>query len=301
MLLADFLNAKTIAFEQRILTREQAYEDCINRICQQYRHSTPKCGSSFLEAILAREQESTMAYASGIAIPHIRVEGLSDTLIGMTYLQTPLDIAGIPVDWVVLIFTDKSSSKIYLNIVAALLKLSQDPAAKARMHALADGHAVITYLRQQGIEVGRDVTIADIMVSNPFCIGPDAPLSELNSQINEHKLAMLPVVDEQMRYLGEAHILDVLKVGVPDYLMMMDDLAFLKSYEPLETLFERQNEIKVRDIMQTGMKVLTPDASIVEAVYNMIQQHRRYFSVVEKGVLVGVVTAMDIFRKVIKA
>lgn len=301
MLLADFLDARAIAFEQRILPREQVYLEIIQRICAQRHHHTPKCGQPMLDAILEREQEAPMVYPTGIAIPHVRVEGLADTLIGMTFLQNPLDYNGIRVHWVVLIFTDKSSSKVYLNIVATLLKLSQDEEAMRGLHDLHDGHGVIHWLRQANIEVGSDVTIADIMVAKPVCVGPEDTLSLVDSLINEHKVSLLPVTATDGRYLGELNILDILKVGVPDYLMRMGDLKFLKSYEPLENLFDKEEEIRAGEIMHKDRKVLDPDDSIVEAVYHMIKEGRRYFCVVEKGKLVGVVTAMDIFRKVIKA
>ncbi len=301
MLLADFLDPRTIAFEPRILPREQIYQDIITRICAQRHHNTPKCGQPMLDAILEREQEAPMAYPTGIAIPHIRLEGLADTLIGMTFLQTPLDYQGIKVHWVVLIFTDRSSSKVYLNIVSALLKLSRDEMAMRHLLSLRDGHGVIHWLRHEKIEVGSDLTVADFMVPNPVCVRPDFTLSEVDSLINEHRISILPVIDEEGRYMGEINILDILKVGVPDYLMRIGDLKFLKSYEPLENLFMKENDIHAGEIMSKDRKVLEPDDSIVEAVYHMIKDGRRYFCVVENGRLLGVVTAMDIFRQVIKA
>jgi len=301
LLLANFLDARTIHFEPRILPREEVYLHIIKRLCQKHHYGDQSCIQPTLEAILKRERESSLTYPTGIAIPHIRMEGLADTLIGMTFLQNPLDYDGIEVSWVVLILTDKSSSKIYLNIVAALLKLSQDKELVAQLHALPDGQAVIHRLQQLGIVVGSDISIRDIMISDPVKITPNATLGELDSLINEHKLSMIPVANANNRYLGEVNILDVLKVGVPDYLMMMDNLAFLRSFEPLESLFEQEDKLKVEQIMKRDRKTLSPDASIVEAVYQMIQNRQRYYCVVEKGFLVGVVTAMDIFRKVIKA
>jgi CBS domain-containing protein len=254
-----------------------------------------------LDAILEREKEAPMAYPSGIAIPHIRVEGLADTLIGMTFLQNPLNYDGLKAHWIVLIFTDRTSSKIYLNIVSTLLKLSQDTETMQRLMSMRDGHSVIHYLRHEKINIGGDISISDIMVTNPICIGPEEKLSRLDSVINEHRVSMIPVVDERGNYLGEVNILDVLKVGVPDYIMRMDDLTFLKSFEPLEKLFEKEEEISVREIMRDDRNCLKPEASIIEAVTLMIREGRRYLSVVDNGHLVGVVTAMDIFRKVIKA
>jgi CBS domain-containing protein len=97
------------------------------------------------------------------------------------------------------------------------------------------------------------------------------------------------------------HILNVLKVGIPEYMMMLDNLNFLMSFEPLEKLFENQDEIMVSDIMVMDEVFLRPEASIIEAVFEMISHHKRYMSVIKDDKLVGLVTAMDILRKVITA
>jgi len=82
---------------------------------------------------------------------------------------------------------------------------------------------------------------------------------------------------------------------------MLENLAFLQSYEPLEKIFEQEESILVKDLMDKDVITLNSNASIIEAVYEMILHKKRYFSVVDQGQLKGVITAMDIFRKVIKA
>ncbi|MCB5258799.1 MAG: CBS domain-containing protein [Candidatus Cloacimonadaceae bacterium] len=301
MLLADFLDPRTIVFEQRILTREQIYRDIIERISLFHKDILSNYDDNLLKAILDREKEAPMVYPSGIAIPHIRLDGLADTLIGMTFLQTPLNYNGIKVNWIVMIFTDKTSSKIYLNIVAALLKISQDSEIMNQLRSFNDGIEVINYLRQCKITVGQELSVADLMVKNPVCIQSDDTLSKINSLMNEFNISLVPVVDENGNYVGEVDILNVLKVGMPDYLMMIDDITFLRSYEPLESLFEKEEIVKAGEIMQKNARVLSPTTSIVETVYYMIKENKRHFCIVEKGYLVGIITAMDIFRKVIKA
>ena len=149
MLLASFLEAHNILFENRVLTKEQVYKQLVDRLCSQYK--LPVCGSKLLELIFQREEEVSSAYPTGIAIPHIRMDGLNDTLIAMTFLQNPLDYNGIKVSWVVLILTDKTSSKTYLNIVAALLKLSKDKEAMAALASAGDGYSVIQYLKRNEV------------------------------------------------------------------------------------------------------------------------------------------------------
>jgi len=300
MLLSDLLDAKSILHESRILSREQVYRLLVERIC--HHRKLPICGEALLQLILERDNQSSTAYPTGIAIPHVRMDNFHDTLIGMAFLQNPIDYEGTKVDWICLVITDKSSSNIYLNLVAALLKLSKDTALRHELSEFRDGFAAVHRLHKLQIQIKKELTLADIMINEPITISPDAKLSELSAILCSREISFIPVVDENNRYLGEVNILRLLKVGVPDYLMMLDNVSFLRSYEPLEKLFEQEDTIYVREIMNRDEEYLSPDTSIPEAVFEMIQHHKRFYSVVDSShKLVGVVTAMDIFRKVIKA
>ncbi len=299
MYLASYLNPQDIIVESRVLSKEQVYNDLVNRICRN--HHLPVCGKPLLDMIMQRDEEAPTAYNSGIAIPHIRMEGFEDTVVAMALLQNPLTINEIKVHWVVLIITDKSSSKIYLNMVAALLKLSRDSQAMNRLTSAVDGHAVLHHLKDMNVQIKKEIFISDIMITDPVAIKPSATLYELNLLMKQHNIAGMPVVDEHGNYLGEINILNVMKVGIPEYMMMLENLNFLISFEPLENLFDRQDEITVKEIMETDCLYLSPEASIIETVFEMITHNRRYMSVVKGGKLVGLVSAMDILRKVITA
>lgn len=300
MLVSNLLDARTIIHEHRVLSKEQVYHTLVDRICRHY--NLPTCGNGLVQMILERDQESSTAYATGIAIPHIRMENYRDTVIGMAFLQNPLDYDGTKVHWVCLVITDKSSSNLYLNLVAALLKLSKDSQVVQSLMHQHDGGGVVQLLAKMEIPLKKEITIADIMINEPICIKKDALLSELSAILCSNNLSFIPVVDKDNRYLGEVNILRLLKVGVPDYLMMLDNVSFLRSYEPLERLFEQEDVLTVGEIMSKDEEHLSPETSIPEAVFEMIQHQKRFYSVVNsRGILVGVVTAMDIFRKVIKA
>ncbi|MCB5265941.1 MAG: CBS domain-containing protein [Candidatus Cloacimonetes bacterium] len=300
MYLSDLLNAKAILHIAEPLSKEQVYRMLVEKIC---RHclNVPICDDALLNKILERDQVSSTAYPTGISIPHIRMENFDDTVVGMAFLEHPLDYEDTQVHWVCLVITDKSSSRLYLNLVAGLLKLSQNtPLLEAMIKT--DGPGVVHLLQDLKIHVTKDITVADLMVSSPTTISPGTHLKELGDIICTNSISAVPVTDENGIYLGEVNILGLLKVGVPDYLMMLDDVSFLRSYEPLEKLFEQEDILTVGDIMDSDTTSLKPETSIPEAVFAMIQQRRRFYSVVdEQGKLVGVVTAMDIYRKIIKA
>lgn len=300
MYLSNLLDARAIVHERRVLTKEHVYSMLVERICKH--NQLPVCGDKLIRLILAQDEQSSTAYPTGIAIPHIRMEGFKDTVIAMAFMQNPLDYEGTKVNWVCLIISDKSSSNLYLNLVAALLKISRDTAFVSQLMSAHDGLQVVHRFKNPEIQLKKEITLSDIMITDVVKVRPDAYLSELSKALFSRKLSFVPVVNENDIYLGEVSIMDFLKVGVPDYLMMLDNISFLSSYEPLERLFEQEDILAVKDIMQSDTEYLSPVASIPEVVFMMIQKQKRFYSVVDDAhKLVGVVTASDIFRKVIKA
>ena len=300
MLLANLLNPKTILHISEKMDKVQIYRLLLQRICQ--KTELHLCEEKLLTMTLKRDNESSTAYPSGIAIPNIRVEDFHDTVVGMAFLEEAIDFDGVPIRWVALVITDISSSNIYLNLVATLLKLSKDQELLNKLLNKEDGAAVVQLLKKMQIKLKKDLTIADIMVTDPVYIQSNASLRDLGDLLNKSNHSFLPVVDENKHFLGSVNVLHLLKVGVPDYLMMLDNLSFLSSFEPLEHLFEQQDTLDVGEIMINRVYHLRPDTSIPEAVFEMIQNKQRFFPVVDdNGFLVGVVTAMDIFRKIMKA
>lgn len=299
MYLSDLLDAKAILHESEALSTEQVYRMLVDKICKHYH--LPICGEPLLKLILERDQVSSTAYPTGISIPHIRMENFDDTVVAMAFLDNPLDYEGTPVHWVCLVITDKSSSKLYLNLVAGLLKMSKDTQLMESMMDM-DSLGVMQKIKALKIPITKEITVEDIMETNPVCIHPDTLLNKLGDIFCANNISYIPVTDHSGNYLGEVSILRLLKVGVPDYLMMLDHVSFLRSYEPLEKLFEQEDILTVGEIMDKDEAYLSPDTSIPEVVFDMIQHHKRFYSVVDsEGKLVGVVTALDILRKVIKA
>ena len=299
MYLSDLLDAKAILHIAEALSKEQVYRMLVEKICKHYH--LPVSGDALLKKILERDLVSSTAYPTGISIPHIRMDDFDDTVVSMAFLESPLDYEGTPVHWVCLVITDKSSSKLYLNLVAALLKISTAaPLMKAMMDT--DDLGVMQQIKDMEIFITKEITVADVMESVPVSVHPDISLRELGDIICTNSVSRVPVTDNSGNYLGEVNVLRLLKVGVPDYLMMLDDVSFLRSYEPLEKLFEQEDILTVGEIMDIDKKYFSPEASIPEAVFEMIQQYRSFYPVVDSlGKLVGVITAMDILKKVIKA
>ncbi|HOV17060.1 MAG TPA: PTS sugar transporter subunit IIA [Candidatus Cloacimonadota bacterium] len=299
MKLISLLDPKLIYFEEDDLPKHEIYRYMVDKICKFYK--LPQCGKELYELILKRDAEAPTVYPNGLDIPHVRLDNFNDTLICICIPRRPITDNGQTIRLICLILTDKTSAKLYLNIVSAIVRASKSEDFFTKLLNQKDGNEVYNILKELNLAVKEDLTVKDIMTVEPIVIKETATLKEMGDLLSGHNITNLPVINEAGYFVGEVNILQYLKVGLPDYLMMLDNLLFLKSYEPFETLYEQEEKVLVKTIMTKPEHVLNPDNSIIEAVFKMLQTNRRFFTVVQEGKVAGTITAMDIFRKVVRS
>ena len=103
------------------------------------------------------------------------------------------------------------------------------------------------------------------------------------------------------RFAGEARLADLLRAGLPAYTEGMENLRFLESFAPLEALAEREDTIRVREVMNREPVLLDPETPVVEVVLKLTRSGRDCLPVVDDGRLLGVVCAADILRRIVRA
>jgi hypothetical protein len=90
-----------------------------------------------------------------------------------------------------MIITDKSSSKLYLNVVAALLRLSKDEVMMSVLEVNNNGHDAYNTFKDFKIAVKEDLTLRDIMISDPVTVKLNN-LREISKLMNEYGLFVFP-------------------------------------------------------------------------------------------------------------
>ena len=116
-----------------------------------------------------------------------------------------------------------------------------------------------------------------------------------------HRLRYVPIVDDKGGLAGEVGIIDLIKAGVPDYAFRIGSLNFLSELEPMTDLLSRESIIKVESIMNKNPSNITPTTSVIEAAFLMAKNVKRHYAVLDAGKIVGVVSAMDILNKILRA
>ncbi len=99
-------------------------------------------------------------------------------------------------------------------------------------------------------------------------------------------------VSKKMREKGEGCAI-VLRKGTPVGIVTERDITWKVAGNGLDA-----NSVKVSEIMSTPLIMIDPDVSLIEAAKLMDEHKIRRLAVASKGILYGVLTAIDIARNV---
>jgi len=144
-------------------------------------------------------------------------------------------------------------------------------------------------------------TASDLMMPNPVSIRSSAAVAEVISLFTEKGITAAPVIDEAGRPIGVVSQSDLLihqsqharkKAGEPGYFMAP---TFKSADSAGETKIDSRSS--VADVMTPAIFAVSPDTPVARVVSEMVGLHvHRLFVVDPAGVLVGVVTTMDVLK-----
>jgi len=250
------------------------------------------------KAIMDRNELGGTVFPNGLAIPHARVEGFDDLVIGICRPRTPFPCQEMTVRFVVIMLTSQNVSTIYLQTLASLVKMSRE---EELFEAVCRAETPVRLMELlEGIRVKKELLVEDIMSPGAETISPEATLGELADTFYKKDISYLPVVDSRGEFIGEVTPADLLRVGIPGYARMMENLHFLTTLEPFDDLLRHEDDWHVEKIMQVPKILLEPSYSVIEAALEMTQHQRRHLPVVKDGRLVGILHIKDFLTKVIR-
>lgn len=244
-----------------------------------------------------REKLGGTLLPDGLSLPHGRVEGINDLIVGVWVPKTPLQTEEGVVKILFFFITSISGSKLYLPVLSSIAKncMNKDILPKILNGNKDDIHNIF-----DTIKIKTELTVEDIMTPNPITCKKETTLAELSDIFYTKNLTFLPVVDNKMKQIGEVTIKDVLSRGVPDYIKRIGNIKFLKTLEPFEALLREEDTILVKDIMRSSKRNISKDDSIIEAVVMMTDKGYRHLPVVNNKEVIGIISETDILKKVIR-
>jgi len=144
-------------------------------------------------------------------------------------------------------------------------------------------------------------TAADLMAPNPISLRAEATITEAMSLFAEKGIAAAPVIDAGGRPIGVIsrsdlfiHQVEESRRQRPDYYYNPDAEAPARPAGPPAG----SHATTVADLMTPAVFAVAPDAHVSRVVGDMVGLRvHRLFVVDSDGVLVGVITAMDVLKR----
>jgi CBS domain-containing protein len=147
----------------------------------------------------------------------------------------------------------------------------------------------------------RAKSAADLMVPNPVSLRAEAGVAEAITLFTEKAIAAAPVIDEGGRPIGVVSRSDLMihqwehakkHPGGPDYFfaptLKSGDTTGETNTDPAST---------VADLMTPAVFAVSPDTPVVRVIADMVGLHvHRLFVVDGDGILVGVISTMDVLK-----
>jgi CBS domain-containing protein len=146
-------------------------------------------------------------------------------------------------------------------------------------------------------------TAADLMMPDPVSIHADASLKEAIALLIDRGFSGAPVIDDAGRPIGVLTRSDIVvhdrekTPGVSEYYDRADLVTPAGERLGSGFHFEAVDRTTVRDVMTPAVFAVAPEAFPAEVVHEMLSlKVHRLFVVDGAGVLVGVISALDILR-----
>ena len=154
------------------------------------------------------------------------------------------------------------------------------------------------------------IRVRDVMTTQVVTLKATNTVKQATVKLAVDSISGVPVVDEKNRIIGivsETDILNLLlkyqaklNIDDPSLYMLLSPMDDDSQEEHVRAAGKAISETLVKDIMTVTLITTTPDAKLVDVVKVMIERGVNRIPVLEKGVLVGVISRADVIFAVYK-
>lgn len=300
MKLSSLLNEENILVAPSVENKEEAIEQLLATFEPDLDLAARK---RVFAHLLEREKKISSYVNHGVAIPHAKVEGLGQVLVGLATSNDGFDAQdppGATIHLLFLILTPGEKNTLMLQALAAVARLCHTKEMREALRCAKAPARIIKQIEESGIDVKSTITAADVMVPPPATLQPEIRLNEAIGVIIASPGDGLPVTDSQGKLLGELSSVEILAIGLPKYVDLLKDDSFLSQFEPFENYFRQEKQLTVRDVMTREILTAEEDTPIIKITNMLVSGRKSRLYIVRDGKLHGVVYRRDLLSRVLQ-
>ena len=267
-----------------------------------YNHGIGNVDRAFKQ-VVEREEKMSTVIASGIAVPHARIHGLDNIVVGVATSRAGVQFNGEsePVHLVILILAPKRQPGAYLQALSAFAKILSEPGIARRISEMDKPDDVWRFFDRGGLILPDYICAGDIMNRDMAVVLENDTLEHaIDMLVDQHNID-IPVVDKAGVLVGAVSSYELLKVCLPDYILWMEDLSPIINFEPFSQVLRNEGKAWLTEIMATDVATVQLDAPAIQVAKEITKRGARQVYVLDDEKLVGEITLQDFVDKVLRA
>lgn len=142
--------------------------------------------------------------------------------------------------------------------------------------------------------------VKNFMTNNPVTISRSEIFLEIAKKFLKYHFDILPVVDTENHLIGVISKDDLIKIFIPKYFDLLEDLSFVENFGALEIDEEHIAFIKnlfiADDLMTVNLITVQEETTLLKAISLMIKNHIKCLPVLKEKKLIGVISKRDILK-----
>lgn len=282
--------------------RETIYKNMLKKVAENI--SLPIDIEQSCQDVMKREDDVRLPYEKGIALPHLRKPLYDDLYIAVAILPAPVQIKDNDADPCQVVFfslISEKTSDTYLKSIAAIARFAMTEGSIAKLATCQTPAEVFAVLDEMNVVLKKEITAEDIMARDYPSIDIDGSISDALDIFTRENKIELPVLDQDGKLAGVLRAPDIIHKSIPEYIMMMDNLNFLTSFEPFEVLLKKEQNLMVKEFISEPKAVTPPSQPLIQFTVTLVKgKTRNVFVVDDNNKLLGVITMQEILNKVLR-
>ncbi len=301
MKLVSILNEELIFTNVSGVSRSGIYTDMLRRAQSvlPFAFDVDRLVSGMIE----REDTLQIPYDQ-VALPHLRLPEVNDLYMMIGVLPRPVQLQyadPAPCRLVVMSLISADTSDLYLKALAALARFLGVEANRQRVAEAANAQELLEILREGDIRVRSTLAAEDLLVAGVAALHPEDSIATAIDLFSRDSRPVLPVLDAENRLVGELSAMDILKKFIPEYMLRMDNLDFVTSFEPFSRILQEEATDLVREHMREPLLTVKPETPLIQFTVRMAKGDvQSCFVVSPEGKFLGEIMVKDIVMKVLR-
>ncbi len=257
--------------------------------------------NAVVEAVVAREEVAPTVIASGLAVPHARMEGVDKLLVALGISREGVDFncpEMPPVKVAAMILTPKDDPGLHLQVLAALAKDFQNQEVIDGIAELRTPTEVMDYFDRADVEIPDYLKAHDLIDPHPLTLQESDSLNQAIETFATNSVDEIPVLDNEGDLRGVISREDILKFSLPEHILWMDDLTPIYRFQPFAEMLKDDLETNLADFMREEVLTVDEDIPAIQlAKLFMVHKVRQIIVTNNSGKLSGVVNIKDFVSK----